>query len=167
MLIIGRTTPLQPGIRLIGEVRFQRLHQSRFANTRLATQQDHLAKPLFDLRPAFKQQLYFVLPPHQRREPAGTGHIEAGLHSTLAQDTIDRGGRQYADEWMRAQGVADEEPPDQAVGDRADHDRIGCGKPLQPSGQMGGLAERQLFAPGAAAHVSYDHQPGMDAQTHG
>jgi hypothetical protein len=45
-------------------VRFESLHQSRFANTRLATQQDRLAAPLSDLRPALKQQLNFLLPPH-------------------------------------------------------------------------------------------------------
>ena len=38
---------------------------------------------------------------------------------------------------------------------------------MQAGGQVGGLAERQLFLPGAAAHLPHHHQPGMDPQAHG
>ena len=38
---------------------------------------------------------------------------------------------------------------------------------MQAGGQVGGLAERQLFLPRAAPHVTHHHQPGMDAQAHG
>ena len=44
---------------------------------------------------------------------------------------------------------------------------LGAAMPLQAGGQVGGLAERQLFLPGAAPHLTHHHQPGMDPQAHG
>jgi hypothetical protein len=38
---------------------------------------------------------------------------------------------------------------------------------LQAGGQVGRLAQRQLFLPRAASHVPDDDQPGVDPQAHG
>jgi hypothetical protein len=38
---------------------------------------------------------------------------------------------------------------------------------LQAGRQVGGLAQRQLFLPGAASYVTDHDQPGMDPQAHG
>ena len=37
---------------------------------------------------------------------------------------------------------------------------------MQTGRQVGRLAQRQLFLPGAAAHLPHDDQPGMDPQAH-
>ena len=48
-----------------------------------------------------------------------------------------------------------------------DHHRIGRCDALQASGQVGGLAQRQLLLPGASAHLTHHHEPGMDPQAYG
>ena len=73
----------------------------------------------------------------------------------------------HALERLRAQVCAREAALHQAIGGGADHHRIGCGKPLQPRRHVGRLAQRQLFLPGPAAHLTHHHQAGMDAHTHG
>jgi hypothetical protein len=53
VLVIRRTLAWgQPGLGLGGHVFLQHLHQARFANTRLATQQHHLPEAVLHLRPA-------------------------------------------------------------------------------------------------------------------
>ena len=50
--MIGRTAKRQARTSLMPDVLPQRLHQSRFANTCLATEQHHLAQPFLTLLPA-------------------------------------------------------------------------------------------------------------------
>jgi hypothetical protein len=38
---------------------------------------------------------------------------------------------------------------------------------LQAGGEVRGLPERQLFLAGAAPHLSYHDQPGMDPEAYG
>ena len=52
-------------------------------------------------------------------------------------------------------------------GGGTDHQGIGRREALQARRQVGGLAERQLFLPGATAYLPHHHEPGMDAQAHG
>ena len=42
--MVGRAAALQQRVGLAGQVILQHLHQARFANPRLAAQQDHLAQ---------------------------------------------------------------------------------------------------------------------------
>ena len=44
---------------------------------------------------------------------------------------------------------------------------IGRRDALQAGRQVGRLAQRQLFLPGACPHLAHHHQPGMDPQAHG
>jgi len=67
---------LDPGIPLTCQVLFELLHEARFPNAGLTVDQHHLAQPILDLGPALPQQGHFGAAPHQRRQPAGSGHIE-------------------------------------------------------------------------------------------
>ena len=54
----------------------QDLHQARFANARLATQEHDLSDPLLDLRPALDKEPDF-LPPADQRGPLATDGFQA------------------------------------------------------------------------------------------
>ena len=54
--------------------------------------------------------------------------------------------------------------PEQLKGGRTDHQRIGRRDALQAGGQIGGLAQRQLFLPGTTSYLPHDDQAGVDAQ---
>lgn len=47
------------------------LHETRLANSRFATEQDHLPVAVFHLFPAFNKQPDLLLPSHERRESSG------------------------------------------------------------------------------------------------
>jgi hypothetical protein len=74
----------------VGVCRSQHLHQARFANTRLAAEQHHLADPLLDLRPALQEQADCLRAPHQRGQPRGTDCLQATAGRALIQHAIDR-----------------------------------------------------------------------------
>ena len=67
LLVIGGTAKHQACGALADDTLAQHLHQARFANARLATEQHHLAPAVLAVRPALQEQQHFGLAPHQGR----------------------------------------------------------------------------------------------------
>ncbi len=63
-------------MRLVCEVLFERLHQARFANAGLSTEQDYPPFSLFDLSPALQEKPQFLLPAYQGGQSSGRGDLE-------------------------------------------------------------------------------------------
>ena len=59
VLVIGRAVKFDTGGAFGHDLLFERLHQARFANPRLTTEQHDLAFAAFRLRPSFPQQADF------------------------------------------------------------------------------------------------------------
>src|SRR6266540_2395191 len=66
------------------------LLETRFADTRFATEQHYLPEAVLDLRPALPQQPDFLLPAHQRSQPGAAGGFQATAGHALIEDAIDR-----------------------------------------------------------------------------
>ena len=96
--------------------------------------------------------------------PAG---VQATARRALRQHLIDlQRLREALEEW-RAERLAGKEAPEELPGCGTDHQRIGCRNPLQAGRQVGRLAQRQLFLPRTATHLTHHHEPGMAPQAHG
>ena len=104
---------------------------------------------------------------HQRGQACAASRFQTAAGHTLIQYLINLQRLGKAFQERRAERLAGKEAVEQLQGGSTDHQRIGRGQPLQAGGQVGGLAEGQLFLPGAAPHVTHHHQTGMDPQTHG
>src|SRR5262245_31238391 len=91
VLVIGRTLARrQPRLRLSGDMLFQHLHETRFANAGLTAEQHLLFNPLLDLRPTRYQQPDFLLPPHQWGPPGAADRFQATAGHTLIEHAVDR-----------------------------------------------------------------------------
>src|SRR4029450_5416048 len=77
--VIRGTAQRQPWCALVRDTLGEHTHQTGFANTRFAAEQNHLAQPVSTLRPALSQQPYLVLPAYQRCQPGSSNHVEATL----------------------------------------------------------------------------------------
>jgi hypothetical protein len=67
LLVIGGTAKHQARATLAYGTLTQHLHQARFANARLPTEQHHLAPAVLAVRPALQEQQHFGLAPYQGR----------------------------------------------------------------------------------------------------
>ena len=131
LLVIGRPAPFNTGVRLVGHVVFQHLHQARFANARLTAEQHHLPLPRLRLLPALLQERHLFFPAHQGRQPARDDRLQAALDAALAQDAIHMHGRCHAFEGMRPQILVRKVALHQAEGGRTQHHGIRRRQPLQ------------------------------------
>ena len=64
VLGIGRPVTLPPGMRGVGQVRFDDLHQTGFTDPCFPAYQYYLAHALLHPRPALQEELHLLLPPH-------------------------------------------------------------------------------------------------------
>jgi hypothetical protein len=72
----------------LGDVLFEHLYQSRFANPSLSAQQHHLTLSILGLVPTFQQKSDVLLSPNQWCQTTRTGYIQATLGTTVSQDAI-------------------------------------------------------------------------------
>jgi hypothetical protein len=84
-----------------GGLRFDYLHQTRFANADFSTQEDHLALPGAHWRPARPQQGDFRLAPYQGR-PGAVPWRKAGHDSTRGGVFLQAGGARAGAQFPRA-----------------------------------------------------------------
>ena len=110
VLVIRGAPALEPGVRRVGEMVFQHLHQARFANARLPAERDDVPLAVLDLGPAGTQQGDFRLPPDQGRQASRSRNVKATLHPTLPQDLMDVEGRVHAFERLGTQRLAGKIP---------------------------------------------------------
>src|SRR4029453_6748153 len=95
VLMIRRATKLYARHSLLPKLRFEFLHQARFAHPGLTAEQHHLTFPAFGPLPALSQQGEFFGSPHERRQAHLYRHLKATLRFTLADDSIHHeGGRE-------------------------------------------------------------------------
>ena len=165
--MVGRTAKCEPRGPLAPDALTQHLDQARFANARLAAEQHHLPVPLRALRPALQQQPHFLLAPHQGRQATGRHDVKPRLRPALRQELVYPHGLLHPFESVLAQRLAGKEPLDEPQGGGTDHHRVGCCQPLQPGGNVGGVAQGQLLLPTATAHSAHHHRACMDAHPHG
>jgi hypothetical protein len=145
----------------------EHLHEARFANARFAAEEHYLSEAVLDLRPALQQQPHFLFPAHERSQAGAASRVQATAGRALIQHLIDLQWLGEALEEWSAERLAGKEAAKQLQGRGTDHQGIGRCEPLQAGGEVGGLAERQLFLPGTSPHLTHDHQPGMDPQAYG
>ena len=120
LLVIGRPTPLNPGVGHGGHVLFQHLYQAGFANASLATEQYHLSHPCGGLVPAPLQEEHLFVPADQRGQAAWRDDVEPGLCPTLVQDPIDLERLGQAFERRCPERLTDKIAVDEVGGRRAD-----------------------------------------------
>ena len=167
LLVIGGTTKYQACGALAEGVLTQHLHQARFANARLPTEQHHLAPAVLAVCPALQEQHDFGLAPHQGRQAARTSDVQAALRRTFPQHPIHLHRRRDPFEVMSPQLLSGKIPTYQAEGGRTDHDRIRRCQSLEAGRQIGRLPQRQLFLAAAAPDLAHDHQAGVDPHPYG
>ena len=152
ILIIGQAPALELSMRLARHMRFDLLHQARFANPRLATEHHHLPHPLPYLRPALQQQPHLLLPAYQRRQLIVVFLLfEHPVHVDRLRQTS---------EGVSAQRLAMKPPLNQLISDAADDYGIGLGELLQP-GRKVQLAQNWRFAPCRPPRPGLYGSPGV------
>ena len=166
MLIVGRSLAFQPRMALAGDVLFEHLDQPRFANAGLAPQDHDLPHTLGDARPTGHQESHFLRAPHQGCQAVGSGHLQATLGRTGAQDAIHLEGLRQAGERVRTQRLTPEIASDELMRRGGDHQRVGRCQVLQPCRNIGRLPQGQRLVACPCTDVAHHHQAGMDPQPH-
>ena len=140
------------------------LDDARFADTRLAGQQDHLAFAGFGVLPARKQQADLLVASDQRRETPNGGRLEAAGRSGRFANPKDGDRLVDSSDRMRTEFLEHEQTLGQPTGPLADHDGSGLGHRLQPRRHIGRLADDcHRIAKLAGADVADHHHAGVDA----
>ena len=163
VLAVRRAGVVQEGVRLVAEMLLHRRQQPRLADPRLAREQHHLALAALGPLPAPQQQAHLLLAPDQREQGRGVERLEPARRRADAEDPVrpDRLGEALGLD--AAEIGALEEAADEPARAGGDDDAVRLGQPLQPRGQVRGLADHRLLARGAAAdQVAHHHQPRRD-----
>ena len=115
-----------------------------------------------------RQQPDLLLAPHQGGQAGAAGDFQATAGRALTQHLIDlqRLRRRLSGVWAPSDWQAKKPPSSRKVAALITT-RIRRRQPLQAGGQVGRLAEGQLFLSAAAPDLAHHHQPGMDPQAHG
>ena len=95
------------------------------------------------------------------------GHVEATLGSAFFHHAVHAQGRLDPLQTGAAEVVAAKIPLHQPVRCLTDRHRIGRGEALQPSREVGRLAQGQLLMAAPTPHGAYHYRPRMDADPHG
>ena len=148
-------------------VLFQHVDQAGFANARLSTEQDNLAKPILHLPPALLQQGHFLFPPDQGRQAARGRHLQATLHTAGVLHAIYGHGQWDAFERIWAQFVADKIALDQAERGGTHRHRIRHRYALQPRRNVWRVSQGKVFMTPTTAHLSHYHGSRMQTNADG
>jgi hypothetical protein len=140
VLIIRRTAPLQPALRLCGELLFHDLHQAGFANPGLTAEYHHLPQPVCGLSPPLAQQGAFHVPAHKGSQRTLGHYLEAGLDLAVSEHVVRRARCVRGCEWGYGDLLPGEIALDQARRGRTDDHTAQGGEILEPGSHSGGLA---------------------------
>src|SRR5450432_54805 len=142
------------------------LSKARLSDSGLAVDEHRAAALLPPLGPGIEEQSHLLPPPHERRQPLLQRNLHPAADRLRAQhsERLDR-TREPAERRDRHR-LAREPPLYQPVRALADEHGVGRSDALQPSCDVGRLAERQpLVATGARDLTNHD-DPGVDADPH-
>src|SRR5262249_55546831 len=115
----------------------------------------HLPETVLDLRPALQQPPHFLLPAHEWSQAGAARCVQATARRALGQHLIDlQWLREALEEW-RTKRLIGKEALEELQSCGTEHQRIGRCNALQAGCQVGRLAERQLFLPRTAAHLTH------------
>jgi hypothetical protein len=142
------------------------LHQTRFANARFATEQDHLPRAFLALLPAPMQQPDFFVATDQKERPRRGDVLIVRQLRLESQHPRERHRLGNAFKRMSAQVFQRKGIPRQPRRGRTQHERIGLSQSLQAGGDVGGLTQRQVLALLSAADLAHHDQPRVNADAH-
>src|SRR5262249_22143568 len=100
-----------------------------------------------------------LFPADEGSQTAAAGRFQATAGRALMEHLIDRQRLGEALEARAAERLAGKEPAEELERRRTDHQGIGRGHPLQPSGEVRGLAERQSFMAGVSLDLPTTTRP--------
>ncbi len=168
VLVVGRAEVEDAVVQLALDALLESLEDTRLADTGLAGEQHHLAVTLTGELPAPHQQTDLLLAPHERRDAAYRRGLEAALGVALAEHPPGLQRLGHAPQVQIDERLVLEQPTDQLVGARRDHERAGLRGVLQAGGEIRRLSDDGAFLRGALADdLAGDHEPGGDAHAHG
>ena len=137
----------------------QRIDEARFAQARLADEQDDLPRSLRGLLPAILEQTHLVVAARERRDLGRTRHLNGAARVGEPHDLKDFDRLRHALELPAAKIDAVEATADQAVGRLGAHDPARHGHIFQPHGDVSRLAHHR----DRVVLRLHDRRPGVDA----
>src|SRR6266545_4340027 len=161
MLVVRRTAALIVEVWLACHVRFQCLHQARFADTGFAAEQYYLPHTRLRLHPVLPQQPEFDIPSHQGCETLGTSHVQPTSRPAHPEDAIDLERRGDTSECLDPEVMHGEIPLHEARGRTADHHGVRSSKTLEAGCNVWRLAQGELFLSAPFPYFSHHDQTRM------